>query len=510
MGLYGMDVDSGRRLSEQLGRAGERLLALSANLTPAIAAAPWDGRDAARFKDDWTRQRQQLVGAGLALKAASSAVRRNVEEQLAASASGSTGPGAGGSTGPGGAGGGGSPAEGSLLDRLAGAVAGGAVDLWKQGGRALAAVDDVAEALAGAAPDTGWNWLQDHAPLPIRNLMDAQANLLHQAGHVGDMGWRWLTAGEPPSLTELASNRVLLGAGALSLAATVLTGGWYNPRLLDDGRPVAGEPLPVAVGDPAGIDQDLRFNTPVPSSISAILQATNAAYGDEGKPGTPDAAVRITTVHKPGQADAYIVSIPGTTRWYPDGAANPTDLTGNLELAGGNLSTAAESVRLAMEKAGIPPGSPVMLSGHSQGGMIAAALASDGSFTDRFHVTNVVTFGSPVDSAPIPAGIDVLALQHAGDPVPRVDLGDLTVGAGGDVTASRDNGALIVTMPNPDVPPGAAGIGYHDGGEYVRSTGALEHGGPIADYAQRESTRHFLTTDPGQVSSSVSSISRKQ
>ncbi|WP_157366389.1 hypothetical protein [Arthrobacter sp. Soil763] len=504
MGLYGMDVESGRRLSEQLGRAGDRLLALSANLTPVIAAAPWNGRDATRFKDDWTGQRQQLVGAGLALKAASSAVQRNVEEQLAAST-----PGAGGTGAAGGPRGGGSPADESLLDRLAGAVADDAVDLWKQAGRVLGAVDAVAGAFT-AAPDTGWNWLQGHAPLPIRNLMDAEANLLDQAGHFGDMGWRWLTAGEPPSLTEIASNQVLLGAGALSLAATVLTGGRYNPRLLDDGRPVAGEPLPVAVGDPAGTDQELRFNTPVPSSISAILQTTNAAYGDEGKPGTPDAAVRITTVHKPGQADAYIVSIPGTTRWYPDGAANPTDLTGNLELAGGNLSTAAGAVRLAMENAGIPPGSPVMLSGHSQGGMIAAALASDGSFTDRFNVTNVVTFGSPVDSAPIPAGIDVLALQHAGDPVPRVDLGDLTVGAGGDVTAGRDNGALVVTMPNPDVPPGVAGIGYHDGGEYVRSTGALEHEGPIADYAQRESTRQFLTTDPGQVSSSVSGISRKQ
>ncbi len=362
----------------------------------------------------------------------------------------------------------------------------------------------------GAATEFGWNWLQDGAPRPVRNLVDAQANLLDKVGHYGDMGWRWLVTGEPPSLTEVAANGVLLKAGVLSLVATTLSVGSYNPHLLDDGRPAAGEPLPVPVGEPAGTDKDGRFNTPVPSTISAILQTTNAAYGDAGRPGTPDAGVRITAVHKPGEPDAYIVSIPGTTRWYPDGAANATDLTGNLELAGGNLSTAAQSVRLAMEKAGIPDGAPVMLSGHSQGGMIAAALAADGSFTGRFNVTNVVTFGSPVDSAPIPSRIDVLALQHAGDPVPRVDLADLTLGQGGTLSASQDNGAVVVTLPNPAVAPGIAGIGYHDGGEYVRSTGALEHQGPIAGYAQQDSTQRFLTADPGQVSSTVSSISRTQ
>ena len=492
-----MDLESGRRLSAELARAGERLLAMSANLTPAIMGAAWDGRDGQRFKTEWAGHRQQLIGAGNALVAASKAVQRNVEEQSAASTHGvGVGVGDRGREGAGG-----SLLDRLLRDRLAGGV-GVAGDLWSQGGRVVSTV--------GAATDFGWNWLQDGAPRPVRNLVDAQANLLDKVGHYGDMGWRWLSTGEPPSLTEVAANGVLLKAGVLSLVATTLSAGSYNPHLLDDGRPAAGEPHPVPVGEPAGTDQDGRFNTPVPSTISAILQTTNAAYGDAGRPETPDAAVRITAVHKPGEPDAYIVSIPGTTRWYPDGAANATDLTGNLELAGGNLSTAAQSVRLAMEKAGIPDSAPVMLSGHSQGGMIAAALAADGSFTGRFNVTNVVTFGSPVDSAPIPSRIDVLALQHAGDPVPKVDLADLTLGQGGTLSASQDNGAVTVTLPNPAVAPGIGGIGYHDGGEYARSAGALEHQGPIAGYAQQDSTQRFLTADPGQVSSTVSGISRKQ
>jgi pimeloyl-ACP methyl ester carboxylesterase len=352
--------------------------------------------------------------------------------------------------------------------------------------------------------------VQDSAPLPIRSLLDAQGNVVSQAGNVMDMGWRWLTSGEPPSVTELVSNGLLMAATVENLQATALSLGLFNPHLLDDGRAVAGEPIPVGVGTPNDIDSNRRLVTPVPSTISAVLDATDTAYSDAGKSGTPDTGVRITTVEKPGEAPAYIVSIPGTTRWLPDGAANPTDLTGNLELAGGNLSTAAEAVRLAMEQAGIPEGAPVMLSGHSQGGMIAVALASDAAFIDRFNVTNVVTFGSPVDSSPIPPSIDVLALQHAGDPVPKVDLADSTAWPGGIVTASRDNGATIVELPNPDIDAGIAGINYHDAYRYVDSVSQHEAGGPIAHYSQQQSTQRFLTTDASQVTSTVTNVSRKQ
>jgi pimeloyl-ACP methyl ester carboxylesterase len=151
-----------------------------------------------------------------------------------------------------------------------------------------------------------------------------------------------------------------------------------------------------------------------------------------------------------------------------------------------------------------------MLSGHSQGGMIATALASDAGFTDRFNVTNVVTFGSPVDSTQIPSSIDVLALQHAGDPVPKVDLADATAWPGGMVSATRDNGATIVELPNPGGDPGIAGINYHDGSAYVESVRNHEAGGPIAQYSQQQSTQRFLTSDASQVTSTVSNISRKQ
>ncbi|WP_426225238.1 hypothetical protein [Pseudarthrobacter sp. DSP2-3-2b1] len=488
MTLYGMDIESGRRLSEELARASDRLTALGSSLTPLIQGSPWKGGDAQKFTAEWTGHRTKLIGTAQALKAASNAVRRNVEEQIAASSKGS-----GGLT---------APHAPSFFDSLVDSVAGAAGDLWDTAGNVT---DTVQDALGGA-----WNAVQDAAPLPIRNLMDAQGNVLDQTGNVLDMGWRWMTSGEPPSITELFANGLLLATAVDNLRSTTFTLGLINPHYLDDGRPVAGDPIPVGVGTPEETDSNGRTVTPVPSTISAVLSATDAAYSDPGMAGTPDTGIRITTVEKPGEPPAYIVSIPGTTRWLPDGAENPTDLTGNLQLAGGNLSTAAEAVRLAMENAGIPAGAPVMLSGHSQGGMIAAALASDAGFTDRFNVTNVVTFGSPVDSTPIPPSIDVLALQHAGDPVPRVDLADATAWPGGIVSTTQDNGATIVTMPNPDIDPGIAGINYHDAYRYVDSVSEHEAAGPLAQYSQQQSTQRFLTMDAGQVSSTVSNVSRKQ
>lgn len=488
MSLYGMDVESGRRLSDEFARSSNRLLDLSGTLTPIISNIEWRGEDGQRFTNDWMGYRRQLVAAAHALAAASEAVKRNVEEQ--ATVSSSTSAGAGRSSGT------------SLLDRLFDSAADAAEDLWDSAGVVTSVLEDSAL--------NAWHVVQDAMPGPLGNLMDAGENHASRFGDFVNMGWGWLATGEPPSVTELFSNGVLFLAATWNTAATAGSFGFLNPHLFDDGRPVAGEPIPVGVGNQDETDQNGRTFTPAPSSISAILAATDAAYSDPGMAGTPDTGIRITTVEKPGEPPAYIVSIPGTTRWLPDGAANPTDLTGNLELAGGNLSTAAEAVQLAMEKAGIPQDAPVMLSGHSQGGMIATALAADSGFTDQFNVTNVVTFGSPVDSTPIPPSIDVLALQHSGDPVPRVDLEDATVVPGVGVTASRDNNATVVTLPNPDIQPGIAGISYHDSYRYVASVAEQEAGGPIAQYSQQESTQQFLTSNASQVTSTVSNISRKQ
>ena len=114
--------------------------------------------------------------------------------------------------------------------------------------------------------------------------------------------------------------------------------------------------------------------------------------------------VRITQVDNGTGTPAYVVAVPGTERWGPDAGPMPRDLSANLNLVAGNPTAAAESVRLAMDAAGIPPGSPVMLVGHSQGGIIAAQLASDPAFVERYGVTHVMTYGAPIDHMQLAPG----------------------------------------------------------------------------------------------------------
>lgn len=118
----------------------------------------------------------------------------------------------------------------------------------------------------------------------------------------------------------------------------------------------------------------------------------------------------------------WIVYLPGTDDmatlpWGQDGDVR--DLATNLHLVAGQGTTYARGIEEAMARAGIGPHDPVLLAGHSQGGMEAAALLSHGT---PFHVTDVVTAGSPVGLVPgYPSGSHVLSLENGGDVVPLLD-----------------------------------------------------------------------------------------
>jgi len=144
------------------------------------------------------------------------------------------------------------------------------------------------------------------------------------------------------------------------------------------------------------------------SAIHTIFDQQTALGG---QPGT----VQIVELDN----GSFIVQIPGTQEWSPSRGDNPIDLTTNIALMAGRDTELERLVGEAMRD--IPPGAPVMLTGHSQGGITAAALASDPSFTRRYDVQSVVTGGSPIARADIPGDISVLSLEHDQDPVPKLD-----------------------------------------------------------------------------------------
>jgi hypothetical protein len=120
----------------------------------------------------------------------------------------------------------------------------------------------------------------------------------------------------------------------------------------------------------------------------------------------------------------YTVMIPSTLAWAPSGTHAPNDITSNLQaLSTSHTSDLMSAVRRAIAMEKIPPGSQVMLSGFSQGGIAAAALAEQyGQHPDpSFRVAAVVTFGAPVARFEIPNTTQVLSIEHNQDVVPALD-----------------------------------------------------------------------------------------
>jgi pimeloyl-ACP methyl ester carboxylesterase len=119
----------------------------------------------------------------------------------------------------------------------------------------------------------------------------------------------------------------------------------------------------------------------------------------------------------------WIVQIPGTQAWSPRPGPgdSPFDLAGALALTAGESSSGARLASAALAEAGAAPDEPVLLVGHSQGGMIAAQMAGDPAVRDRFRITHVITAGSPVGVAAIPEDVRVLSLEHDDDLVPHLD-----------------------------------------------------------------------------------------
>lgn len=192
---------------------------------------------------------------------------------------------------------------------------------------------------------------------------------------------------------------------------------------------VAAEPTP-------------RAGAGVPRSLED-LAADQRNLGDG-----EDYAGHIRVIEVPqARGSAWIVEISGTQVWDPRAGENPFDVTTDVRSMAQDATLLADGVQQALEQAqaasashegardgvsgrGPKPGpdrepdwdpDPVMLVGHSLGGIAAAGLASSPRFTRAHPVTHVVTMGSPVGRMPVPAGIEVLSLEHTQDAVPRLD-----------------------------------------------------------------------------------------
>ena len=258
-----------------------------------------------------------------------------------------------------------------------------------------------------------------------------------------------------PWLTEELTQALpwMVQGTAFSLSAVLGPAGLFLPGLLSGGQwpttdyedAVAGL---VTLGGHGGAfldegdfrvveaDTDLAF---APRSVEDIfLQQGELTRGDHSNDG------QIQVVRVGGPPPSWIVQVPGTQEWSPTRTDNPVDLTTNVHLMAGDQTVLQAQIDAAMQAAGVDPGDPVMLTGHSQGGIAAATMAADPAFTSRYNVTSVVTAGSPIARIDIPDTVSVLSLEHNEDVVPMLE-GRENPDRPNWVTVESDAGAIVET-----------------------------------------------------------------
>lgn len=114
-----------------------------------------------------------------------------------------------------------------------------------------------------------------------------------------------------------------------------------------------------------------------------------------------------------------VVYIPGTQNWSLKAGSNPFDMTSNAHaMTTDQLSASQRAVQDALALAKVGSGDRVLLVGHSQGGIVAANIASA---KQAYSVAGIVTFGSPIAGKSIQPEVQMLAFEHSNDPVPKLD-----------------------------------------------------------------------------------------
>lgn len=260
-----------------------------------------------------------------------------------------------------------------------------------------------------------------------------------------------------------------------------------------DGRPGVrrtDDAVPGSATQPADLD-DLLGHL---QHVAALSTGSDSPH---------NGTIQVQTLDAGTDRVRHIVYLPGTDDmqtlpWTQDDDVR--DLGTDLRTMGGEDTSYQRGVLQAMAEAGIGPHDPVLLVGHSLGGMTAAAILARGS---RFDVTHVVTAGSPTAQLPgFPAGSHVLSLEHEGDVVPLTD------------GAPNPDSIEQVTVTFADE-GGADGVaGEHDYWHYLNGAAAADASTDPAVVEQLDSLRDagFLSGDgspPSAVTSQVFQVVRQ-
>jgi hypothetical protein len=187
--------------------------------------------------------------------------------------------------------------------------------------------------------------------------------------------------------------------------------------------PTALHAAAIALPDGAGVAHDLgRDATGLaavpPRRLSDVIGELGARDED-----THHGAIDVRILTLADGSRRVIVDITGTKSWTPLPTGDITSLTTNGRALVGEPTAYEYGVLAAMHHAGVRPDDPVMLVGHSEGGMVAVEAARDATASGAFTITHVVTAGAPIGLTvgALPRSVQVLALENKRDVVPHLD-----------------------------------------------------------------------------------------
>ena len=126
--------------------------------------------------------------------------------------------------------------------------------------------------------------------------------------------------------------------------------------------------------------------------------------------------VRIEKYEADGMPPRFTVYVGPTETFSPYTDGEPWDLTSNTYGVAGLQAGSFRAVELAMAEAGIQPGDEVVLTGFSQGGLIATMVAASGDW----NVVGLETHGAPAGNIPLPPGLAGMAIRNTDDLVPAL------------------------------------------------------------------------------------------
>lgn len=210
--------------------------------------------------------------------------------------------------------------------------------------------------------------------------------------------------------TAWAQEGLMSGLGAMVGAVPIRKGLSHTDEVNTAAKRVAGVTAPaydLVQGNTLHVTQVVSNSDVIqePHSVAEAMEGLRR-LGEErlGKidlnSGLEYGTIAISQYRKADGSTSWLVTIPGT-----DGKADsPFGWPQNVELMSGDKTRRmkADSARMvaeAMERAGIGADEPVAMIGHSQGGIVAATLASD--WSDTYNIEHIVTAGSPVANHPV-------------------------------------------------------------------------------------------------------------